>query len=456
METDLQICLCDARKVRQEEETMDVGKRNRQISNAYYNAGLAKAKTRDLTGAAADLKKSLRFNKFHTDARNLLGLIYNEIGEVGAALAQWVISLNLQEEDNLAEEYLHRVHTARGYLEIADQALKKYNQALIYAQNDNADLAVLLLMRMLDEFPNYVKAQQLLALLYIQHEDYTKAGRCLYQALKVDRYNPCTQHYMAIAKQNTGRAEVEKRKIKNAFSHRQMQDDDIILPPSYKENTGWQSVLNILAGLVLGAVVVFFLVMPAMRESMNNTHNQEILENLEVINQKNIRIDELEKDMEAAKAAQEAAENSLDQLEGSSGGIIAQYQHLVQILEAMHNDDLRSAALLYVDTDFTVLNDGVVGDIAANVQQEMTTTGYQLLEQMGDEAMTGENDAAKAVEYYQKSLQICGDNIAAIYKIGLAYQSAGNTDTANEYFGEIIMNHPDSEYAAQAKEQRGY
>lgn len=434
---------------------MDVGTRNRQISNAYYNAGLAKAGNRDLSGAAAALKKCLRFNKFHTDARNLLGLIYNEVGEVGAALVQWVISLNLQEQDNLAEEYLHRVYTARGYLEIADQALKKYNQALIYAENDNADLAVLLLMRMLDEFPNYVKAQQLLALLYIQHEDYTKAGRCLYQATKIDRYNPLTQRYMAIAKQNTGRSEVEKRKMKNAFSHRQMQDDDIILPPSYKENTGWQTVLNILAGLVLGAVVVFFLVMPAMRESMNNAHNQEVLANLEVINQKNIRIDELEKDMEDAKAAQQAAEDDLNQLEGSSGGTIAQYQHLVQILEAMEAGDMRTAALLYVETDVSVLQDGVLDDIAARVQQEMTATGYQLLEQMGDESMNS-GDAAKAVEYYQKSLQIRGDNIAAIYKIGLAYQSVGDTDTANEYFGEIIMNHPDSEYADQAKTQRGY
>lgn len=99
-------------------------------------------------------------------------------------------------------------------------------------------------MRMLDDFPNYVKAQELLALLYIRHEDYIKAGRCLYQVLKVDCYNPTAQRYMAVAKHNTGKAEVEKRKLKNAFSHRQMQDDDIIIPPSYKENTGWQSVIE--------------------------------------------------------------------------------------------------------------------------------------------------------------------------------------------------------------------
>ena len=85
----------------------------------------------------------------------------------------------------------------------------------------------------------------------------SKAGRCLYQALKIDRYNPWVLHYMDIAKHNTGKADVEKRKLQNAFSHRKLQDDDIIMPPSYKENTGWQSVLNILVGLVLGAMVIF-------------------------------------------------------------------------------------------------------------------------------------------------------------------------------------------------------
>ena len=57
---------------------------------------------------------------------------------------------------------------------------------------------------------------------------------------------------------------------------------------------------------------------------------------------------------------------------------------------------------------------------------------------------------------YNKSLQIKGDNIGVIYKIAMAYKNAGDTDHANEYFGEIIMKHPNSEFAAQAKEQRGF
>ncbi len=74
---------------------------------------------------------------------------------------------------------------------------------------------------------------------------------------------------------------------------------------------------------------------------------------------------------------------------------------------------------------------------------------------MGDEAAARGN-TDQAVNYYQKSLQINGGNIGVIYKIGMAYKNAGNVDQANEFFGEIIMNHSDSEYAAQAKEARGF
>lgn len=435
---------------------METGKKNRQIANAYYNMGLAKANQRDLTGAIAALKRSLRFDKYQTDSRNLLGLIYNEIGEVGAALTQWVISLNLQEQNNLAEEYLHKVHAARGYLEVADQAAKKYNQALAYAQNENEDLAVLLLMRMLEELPNYVKAQELLALLYIHHEDYIKAGRCLYQALKVDRYNPTAQRFMAVAKQNTGRADVEKRKLKNAFSHRQMQDDDIIIPPSYKENTGWQSILNILVGLVLGAMVIFFLVMPSVTEALKSRQNQELRANLEIINQRNIEIDELNRQLEESKKLQEDAEGRLAVLVNDNGGVISQYQNLVKILQAYRDEDLRTAVLLYVDTDMTMLSDGVLDGTVAWIQEDMGTNGAQILMQMGDEAMNQENGGAQAVEYYLKSLQIQPQNTEVIYKTGLAYQAQGDTDTANQYFGDIIMNYPDSDYAEDAKTQRGY
>ncbi len=76
------------------------------VSNALYNDGLEKAKQRDLSGAIQSLRKSLRFNKANTQARNLLGLIYYETGEVVDALSEWVLSRSLSPEGNPAEKYL--------------------------------------------------------------------------------------------------------------------------------------------------------------------------------------------------------------------------------------------------------------------------------------------------------------------------------------------------------------
>ena len=98
-------------------------------------------------------------------------------GDVGCALIQWVISINLQPDNNRADHYLDEVQRKPGQLEIASQMVKKFNQALFYAQNDSDDLAVLQLKRIVDEKPNFVKAHLLLALLYMEHGDYVKAGK---------------------------------------------------------------------------------------------------------------------------------------------------------------------------------------------------------------------------------------------------------------------------------------
>ena len=79
------------------------------LSNRFYNEGLEKASVRDMTGAINSLRDSLKFNKNNIDARNLLGLIYYETGEVVPALSEWVISKNLKAEDNIADSYMDMV-----------------------------------------------------------------------------------------------------------------------------------------------------------------------------------------------------------------------------------------------------------------------------------------------------------------------------------------------------------
>ena len=122
------------------------------ISNYYYNDGLDKAGVRDLSGAIESLKLSLKFNKYHIEARNLLGLIYFEMGETVPALSEWVISKNLRPEKNIADDYINAVQKSPTQLEEFAQMSRKYNQALNYCYQDSKDLARIQLKKVPSEF----------------------------------------------------------------------------------------------------------------------------------------------------------------------------------------------------------------------------------------------------------------------------------------------------------------
>ena len=154
---------------------VSVYKKVLKISNNFYNEGLEKAGVSDLSGAIQSLRQSLKFNKNNVEARNLLGLVYFETGEVVAALSEWVISKNLRPKKNIADDYINVVQSNPTRLDTINKTIKKYNQALLYCNQDSKDLAVIQLKKVLSLNSKYIRAHQLLALLYIDAEDWPRA-----------------------------------------------------------------------------------------------------------------------------------------------------------------------------------------------------------------------------------------------------------------------------------------
>lgn len=440
---------------------MDNGKRNRQIANCFYNLGLEKAKLRDLTGAAEYLKKSLRFDKYQMDARNLLGLVFYELGETADALMQWVLSMNLHPENNPADSFLDKIQRKPGQLEKENQTLQAYNQALTYIKNGNEDLAALQLNRAVEANPHFVKAQLLLALVCMSQGDYGKAGKCLSQVLQIDKNNARARQYMAVVKQNTRREDAESKKVQepkkvqNTVSQHQTESSDIIIPPVYKESTGWSSILNIIAGLIIGMTAIFFLVMPAITKSLNATHNQELISYSQKINQLNQELDTVRADYASLETSAGEMQAQLDTIEEANQARLNQYQILIGILQAYRNEDLLMVAQMFSMLDASLIEDEDVRTIVNAVTDEMMTDGYQTLQNLGTSAWnTGRiNDA---IQYYEKSIQVKPDNTSAMYLLGRIYQDQEDTDQANYWFSKILDEFPESRQAEQAREARGY
>lgn len=325
-----------------------------RLSNSYYNMGLAKAKIRDLTGACEFLRRSVKLDKKNTQARNLLGLVYFEMGEAVQALSEWVISKNLEPKKNLANEYIKRLQANAVRLDTISQTIKKYNVALNYAKQGSDDLAVIQLKKVLNTNPNLIKGHLLLALLYMKKGDYERAKKPIMKTLKIDANNPLAKKYLEeVNNQTEGKKIEQKRSQENRKGIRDYEQEqiekelaagyDIALPKRrmvYREsNSGFMTVLNVIIGIVIGVAMTFFLLIPAKEKSLNETHNKEILKLNSQIDTLNNEKKELESQKETLESEKSDLSVRLDSKGNENNEVISDYDNLISAVNSFNAKD---------------------------------------------------------------------------------------------------------------------
>ena len=275
-------------------QDMVVYRRFYRLSNQYYNKGLEHAKVRNLSGAVVMLNKSLEMNKRNTNARNLLGLVLYEMGEVVAALSEWIISKHFQEEDNIADYYIQQLQSNPTNFENLNQTIKKYNQALYAAKQNNMDLAILQLKKVISTNPHYIRALQLLALLYMKNGENEKARKCLTKAIKIDVANVTTLAYLEEINSNSANHIVQNEE--DTEREEKTTTHQPVLPvDSYKEDKpNYIAFVTFFAGVLLGIAVLYALVIPNIRDNFTNEYNAKERDYASVISVHNATIASLE------------------------------------------------------------------------------------------------------------------------------------------------------------------
>ena len=421
-----------------------VYKKIKMASNAYYNEALEKAKVRDLSGAAESLKMSLRFDKTNIDARNLLGLVYYEMGEMVAALTEWVISKNCSSVENAASRYLNEIQNNPSRLDSINQTIKKYNQALQYCRQDSRYLAVIQLKKVLSMNPKLVSGHQLLALLYIQEQKYDLAKKSLQHAAKIDVNNTVTlryQHEVEAAMSAGGAA--KKAKNKDQVSY-QSGNETIIQPKYGRDYSPLGTVLNMVFGIAIGVAITWFLVVPGVRREVQNNAKAEVVNANNELSSRNqtistleAQVDELTQEVSKAEEASKATESR-----------ISSYEQLVEAYHSYNDSDIEAAgqALTNVNTEY--LNDSaktVYDTINAEVNAEYLRTVYK-------EGTTAYNasDFETAIVNFEKvaAMDETYDNGNVLYYLAQAYRKVEDIEHAKVYYQKVVDLYPGSERAA--------
>lgn len=422
-------------------------------SNRFYNEGLEKASVRDLSGAINSLRQSLKLNKNNIEARNLLGLVYFERGEVVAALSEWVISKNIKGEKNIADDYINMIQNNPGRLETFNQTVKKYNQALTYCQQDSLDLAIIQLKKVLSMSPRFVQAHQLLALLYINNQDWDKAKKELDKCLKIDTNNTTTLRYLKEVESMMPSEEERVKKKKEAIVY-QSGNDTVIQPVGRKEIVGFQTLINIVIGVVIGVGIAWYLVLPARVQQAQNSANTQLKTVSEQLDAKTVQVDELTQQISALTKEKDSLSSSLDEAQGVNVAVeantdlieaalmyinkSADEQTIAQELELIDDDFLANEAT----ESFKTLYQMILDDVGPVVAKTYYNTGYEAFR-------TEEYDTA--IENLEKAFKYDPSNGEALYNLAQAYNRSGDTDKAVETYKQVIELFPDTEKARKSE-----
>lgn len=431
------------------------------VSNMYYNEGLEKAGIRDLSGAIVSLRQSLKFDKGNIDARNLLGLVYYEMGEVVAALSEWVISKNMRPEKNIADDYIERLQSNASRLETINQTIKKYNQALIYCRQDSKDLAVIQLKKVLSLNPRFVRAHQLLALLYMDREDWERAERELKKCIDADRNNTQTLRYIREVDQMLIPDETVKqtaKKKKDEVVRYQSDNELIIQPLNVKEpkRSGVSTLLNMGIGLVIGLAVMYFLVMPAAQANAKRDAQENITQIINESDAKTIRIQELESRVTALNVKVDELNEEIEGFVGADGTLQTIDNMLQTAADYLKEGDIKATAsnLEFISNNveieemsegFQQLYQAVFESIGPALSKDYYTEGYELYRT---------EDYQAAVDLLGKSAYYNPANVDALFYLARTYERMNDKENAVITYDQLIEQFPNTERARSAKKYR--
>ena len=319
------------------------------LSRQYYNQGLEKASVRDLSGAINCLKQSLMYNKHNIQARNLLGLVYFETGEVVAALSEWVISKNLQPSRNLASEYINKLQANSNKLEAINETIRKYNDALNLCREGHEDMAAIRLKKILAQNPKLIKGYHLLALIQMKEGEYNKARRTLKRAARIDKTNTTTLRFLSEIDEQTGVSTRLERQKKRRFGSKGAEEKeaasisrDMVIPTApYKERSRVSLFFTLVAGFAAGLLAFYLLAVPAIKQGIYREANQQIVKYSDAVSSQGAELTKAQNQAQESGDTVEAASKQIEEEKKKSDS----YEALLEAYAALQQQNADEAAL---------------------------------------------------------------------------------------------------------------
>lgn len=420
------------------------------ISARLYNIGLEQAKSRDLSGAVESLKKSILFDKNNINARNVLGLVYYEMGQMADALVQWIVSQNIRSDKNPAAEYLRIYGENIRSSEKMEDSVSLYNEALEYVKQKNDDLAIIRLKKALDINGKFIGALNLLSLCYLMRGRNNDALDIVNKVLRMDVNNPVALGYYRQICPDKSRP--DPRTYKN-----DMRYATYYMPPDIGRNKKVGKPLNPIimfaVGCVCTLIVMFVLVVPSITEGYKEDY-EKVSEDYTILK---ADFDELTSKSNETADRLTAENNELKtQLNDINAKELQErVSKLTTIKTVFDNGEAVQAAQQLIALNTNGFDNNAINTYNS-LRQQILPKASEEYYKLGEQAEK-QNKTAEAKIHYNNCLTCALSDTDVKYnamlRLGIIAQEAGDTVNAKAYFQKVVDNSPSRAAKNEAQER---
>ena len=309
------------------------------------------------------------------------------------------------------------------------------------------------LKKVLSMNPRFLQARQLLSLLYINNQDWDKAKKELDKCIKIDANNTMTLRYIKEVESMMPSEEERVKKKKEAIVY-QSGNDTVIQPVGKKEIVGFQTLLNIIIGVVIGVGVAWYLVVPARVQHAQSQVNEQLKSVSEQLDAKTVQVDELTQQINDLTKEKDSLSSSLNEAQGVNVAVEANTDLIEAALMYMNKtadeqtiaEELELIDQDYLDNDatesFKTLYQTILEAVGPVVAKGYYNTGYEAFR-------TEEYDTA--IENLEKAFKYDATNGEALYNLAQSYNRSGDTDKAVETYKKVIELFPNTEKARKSE-----
>ena len=292
----------------------------------------------------------------------------------------------------------------------------------------------------------------------VKKEEYEKARRILKKAAKIDKTNSTTLRFLREVDEQTGtitsleprrwafglREKEEKVSGNQSIAYR-TENDVVIQPPTFRESSMAATLLNLGFGFLVGACLVWFLMVPANTQRINKAANEKVVSYSNTMATQSAEMNKLQEQIDQSEETVASAQQQIEDAQNQTSS----YENLIKAYAAFQSGNYTSAANVLQNVQADLLSVDAK-EIYDSIYKSIQSTMKNNLKSQGEQAFYAK-DYETAITDLNQALEMDDSDYEVLNLLAHSYRLDEQYDKAVEIFQKIVDQFPGTKRASTAQ-----